>query len=363
MKKIGILFLSIYLIYACNPSTEGEPEVTDNFDRNAMLINIADNIIIPSYEDFETKVDLLFTNGTAFSNNPTQTTLEDIRASWLAAYQSWQHIEMFNIGRAEEVQFSFYMNVYPVTVADVEQNIASGNYDLNSVNNQDAQGFPAIDYLLYGVGTGDEEILAKYTTATNNDNYKIYLTDVLTQMNAFTKDVVAAFKANRDAFVNSTDNTATSSVNKLINDYIFYYEKGLRANKIGIPAGIFSANPLQDRVEGFYREDISKTLALEGLTAVQNVFSGSLSNTTQLGFKAYLTALDRQDLVAAIENQFTSARTAINGLNANFSNQIATDNTKMLAAYDELQKAVVLLKVDMLQAFNVSVDFVDADGD
>ena len=35
----------------------------------------------------------------------------------------------------------------------------------------------------------------------------------------------------------------------------------------------------------------------------------------------------------------------------------------MTRAYDELQKAVVLLKVDMLQAFSVNIDYVDADGD
>jgi hypothetical protein len=35
----------------------------------------------------------------------------------------------------------------------------------------------------------------------------------------------------------------------------------------------------------------------------------------------------------------------------------------MLLTYDELQKNVVLMKVDMLQAMNVSVDYVDADGD
>jgi hypothetical protein len=35
----------------------------------------------------------------------------------------------------------------------------------------------------------------------------------------------------------------------------------------------------------------------------------------------------------------------------------------MTNAYDELQKVVILLKVDMLQAFNVNVDYVDADGD
>ena len=42
---------------------------------------------------------------------------------------------------------------------------------------------------------------------------------------------------------------------------------------------------------------------------------------------------------------------------------IYEDNTKMTNAYDALQTVVVLLKVDMLQAFNISVDYVDADGD
>ena len=40
-----------------------------------------------------------------------------------------------------------------------------------------------------------------------------------------------------------------------------------------------------------------------------------------------------------------------------------TDNVKMLQAFDELQKLVVLLKVDMMQALSISVDYVDSDGD
>ena len=35
----------------------------------------------------------------------------------------------------------------------------------------------------------------------------------------------------------------------------------------------------------------------------------------------------------------------------------------MLEAYDKIQAAVVLMKVDMLQALNINVDYVDADGD
>jgi hypothetical protein len=35
----------------------------------------------------------------------------------------------------------------------------------------------------------------------------------------------------------------------------------------------------------------------------------------------------------------------------------------MLLTYDAIQRTVTLLKVDMLQKLNVSVDYADADGD
>ena len=46
-----------------------------------------------------------------------------------------------------------------------------------------------------------------------------------------------------------------------------------------------------------------------------------------------------------------------------FISQINSDNSKMLLTYDAIQAVVVLLKVDMLQAFSINVDYQDADGD
>ena len=50
-------------------------------------------------------------------------------------------------------------------------------------------------------------------------------------------------------------------------------------------------------------------------------------------------------------------------LNNDFSFQVNQDNLTMLKTYDVIQKNVVLLKVDMLQKLNISVDYADADGD
>lgn len=364
MKKIiGVIVITL-IVVACSKSDDSGSGggTNDNFNRGAMLTNIADNIIIPAYEDFSTDLNSLVTAKDNFVAAPNQSNLDALRTSWYNAYKTWQYLEMFNIGKAEELLYSFQMNVYPTNTTDIENNIASGTYDLTSVNNNDAVGFPALDYLLYGVANDDTGILNVYAGA----NYKNYLSDLVDQMHSLTNTVYTDWTSSyRATFIASTENTASSAVNKLVNDFIFYYEKGLRANKIGIPAGVFSSTTLPSKVEGVYREDISRALALEALQAVQDMFNGVAYNGSASGesFKTYLETLNRTELATLINSRLNTARQKMQGLDVNLKNQVTTDNTKMTETYDALQLAVVSLKVDMLQAFNISVDYVDADGD
>lgn len=368
LKKI-VLSLTVFgLLFACGGSDDGPDSggVEDNFDRGAMLTHIADNIIIPAFEDFQSQVTTLKSATETFTTSPTEANLESVQTAWFNAYKTWQYVEMFNIGKAEELQFVNFINIYPVTVSDIESNVAEGGYNLDSSNNHDAQGFPAIDYLLYGIGEDATATVAKFTTDANAEGYKTYLTDVVTKIDEVTNEIVADWNGSfRDEFVTSSANTATSSLNKLVNDFIFYYEKGLRANKIGIPGGSFSDDALPGNVEALYNEEVSRELALEGLQAVEDFFNGKSYNSTTigLGFEAYLEALEREDLITAITNQLNASQAFINTLDTNFYQQTISDSTQMTMAFDELQQLVPYFKVDMLSAFNVSVDFIDADGD
>ncbi|WP_428742699.1 imelysin family protein [Tenacibaculum sp.] len=366
IKKVLPFILLAALVYACSSDSSDNPSPTDNFDRGAMLTHLADNIIVPAFQEFDGKLATLQSKVTSFTDAPNTTTLTQVRAAWLDAYKAWQHVEMFNIGKAEEIGMVYYFNIYPVTVADIEYNITQGTYDLSSPNNHDAQGFPALDYMFYGVAENDTAILAKYTTDAKAANYKKYVTDVVAKMRELMTVIVNDWNGSYlTQFVSSTANTATSSLNKLVNDYVYAYEKGLRANKFGIPAGVFSATSLPEKVEGYYSKAYSKALALEALNAAQDFFNGNNFGRTGSGvsLKSYLIYLERNDLVNLINNQFGVAKNQISTLNDDFYQQINTDNTQMTKAFDELQKVVLYLKVDMLQAFNVSVDYADADGD
>ena len=374
MKYWKLWSLGIFglLIVACSKDNGNEnlPLPNNNFDRGEMLVNWADNIIVPAYTFFKTEMENLNTAATVFANEPTETNLQDLRASWAASYIAFQKVSMFEIGKAEEVRYRNRLNIYPSDTQKIDNFIATGGYDLALPSTIDAQGFPAIDYLINGLAGTDSEIVSFYSTNSNAQAYKTYLNTLTGTILQLTTTVLDDWNTSfRDVFVANASSSATGSVDKLTNDYIFYFEKSLRAGKVGIPAGVFSQQPLPQNVEARYKKDLSKQLLLTAIKASQDFFNGKYfnNNTTGESFNTYLDFLNSikngEDLSSLINAQFNAAEAQTNELNNNFALQIETDNTKMLSTYDELQRNVILLKVDMLQALSINVDYVDADGD
>ena len=367
LKRFFLLtILSAAILVACSESDDLVSSQNDNFDRASMQTNLADNIIIPAYQDMNQKLGLLVSAKDNFITNSNQENLELLRNNFLESYLVWQSIEMFNIGKAEEIFYHYQMNIYPTNINDIENNITLGTANLLHPNNNDAVGFPALDFMLYGLDSSDIELLNKYNNQADGQDYKNYISVLIDQMKSNTETVLNDWSSSyRDEFISSTENSASSAVNKFVNDFIYYFEKGLRANKIGIPAGNFSSTPLPHTVEGYYAREISKNLTLKALDAFQNLFNGKNYNSNDNGvsFKDYLNYLERNDLVNLINERLDEARNKISDLDDNYFDQINSDKTKMTQAYDALQTVVVLVKVDMLQAFNISVDYVDADGD
>jgi predicted lipoprotein len=245
----------------------------------------------------------------------------------------------------------------------------NGGYNLELPSQIAMQGFPALDYLLFGVSDTDD-VLNFYQNNEDADKYLDYLNVLTTRINELATVVLDDWNNRfRDEFVQNSGNSALASVDKVVNDFIFYYEKHLRAGKIGIPAGVFSGTTLPENVEAFYNKNFSKTLFNASLDAVQDFFNGVHFDGGNEGesMSNYLEYLDviknDKNLAQVINDQFDSARVTAQELSDNFAEQVETDNVKMLATYDQLQLNVVHIKVDMLQAFNVNVDYVDADGD
>lgn len=361
MRISRILLIATLVFTACSTEDDstgdGGGNETESFDRGAMLVNWADNIIIPAFSDFNTSTQQLEEVTLSFTSDPTEGNLSALRSQFESSYIDFQTVAMFDIGKAEEVGYRRFLNTYPLDASAVEEKISSGSYNLELPSSFKEQGFPAMDYLINGLGETDAEIVAKYSS----EDYRNYLLDVAKRINSLTAEVNASWQGDyRDNFVNNTSSSSTGSVDKLTNKFVMYFESFLRSGKIGYPSGVFTGTPSPINVEAYYSADLSKTLYLKALESTTDFFNGNGSGKS---YQQYLEYLEREDLANDISSQLGAIRSQASNLDANFKNQVETDNTKMLEAYDELQKAVVLFKLDMMQALSISVDYVDSDGD
>ena len=366
MKYIYLLLISC-IIFSCSTDTN-ENDSIDNYNRIAILENLTNNIIIPSYEQLQSKMIQLNISSFDFKASQNSSNLTALRKSWKETYIAWQYVEMFNLGKAEEIDFNKAMNTYPCNTTIINQNISNSQYNLSSsdYSSWSSQGLPAVDYMLYGLDNDSNNILNIYSGNDGEKNLN-YLEDIISQMLDNTNKVTEYWKNNKDLIISSNGNTATSSLNLLTNDFIYFYEKGIRANKIGIPCGRWDDwDTYPIGVEAYYRKDLSKRLTLAAINSSKQFFSGIGLNTGIDGqsFDDYLNDINgNTDLSSKIINKLTAAENKITTLDNNFTLQMSTDNTKMVEAYDALQKVVVHLKTDMLISLSITVDYADADGD
>ncbi len=369
--KLLLFLIPALFIFSCSSEDEGNDDAPEtSFDREAMLTNWADNIIIPSFENFSGATQELEEETQKFTQDPTAANLIALRESFRKGYIQFQTVSVFSVGKAEDLNYRTRLNTYPADASGINGKISSGAINFELPSSFDEQGFPALDYLINGLAETDEGIVKKYNSDTNAQSYRNYLNHLSESINTLSQEVLSDWKSGyRDTFVSNTSSSRTGSVDRLTNEYVKYYEKFIRTGKIGIPSGIFSGNPVPENVEAFYADILSKDLYLKSLETVQNFFNGRhfSSNQNGLSFKQYLEYQNSikggEELEGLINAQFDVIRNQASSLNPDFEEQIKSNNNIMLEAFDELQKNVVLLKVDMMQALSISVDYVDSDGD
>ncbi|MCO6163771.1 imelysin family protein [Flavobacterium sp. NRK F7] len=372
MKKIVLGCFSLLFLIACSSDSSSNETNNDNFNRTELLTNWADNIIIPRYENYQDKVALLDTKVSTFVSTPDQTNLNEVRTAWLEAYKAYQYVGMFSIGKAELINLNSTVNIYPTNQAGIQTNITNGGYNFALLSQYDKQGLPAMDYMINGLASSDAEIIAFYETNPDATKYKQYLSDLANQLKVNIDAVVTDWNGTyRNTFISSNGNSVSSSTNKMVNSFIKYYEKDIRLGKVGYPCGAFvnDGNKYPEIVEAYFKNDVSKLLLEESIKASQDFFNGKYfnANTEGSSLKSYLDYLntnrDGQNLSTIINNQFQTILTVNNSIDNSYSNQINSNNVKMVELYDALQLNIVYLKLDMMQALNITVDYVDNDGD
>ena len=363
MKRYYILLLVVVFgLGACNSS---EVAVDDGgFDRSTLLANLADNLIIPSFEDLKTKVDAMETASNTFMATPNATNLDAFQATWEAAMTSFVKCSPFGFGPADLSLGTFVevLGTFPANPTNIETNLNNTAFNLASSFERDVRGFMAVEYLIFSLN-GDAAVLANY--GTGSDNRKNYLKTVMTEIKTNIDKIVSTWTGSyRATFTSSTETSAGSPISLLYNSFVKDYE-GIKNFKLELPAGLQAGQTSTEptKVEAYY-SGISLDLIKAHFAATQNVWLGvGLNGTDGVGFEEYLNAVEGGPaLVTQTKAKVAEINTAINAIPAGrLSDNVGS--TQVSATHTLMQDNTANFKSSMSSLLGISITFSDNDGD
>jgi predicted lipoprotein len=371
-KLTGVAVILFLSLFSCSkssgPGTEN-PRV-EGFDKTAMLTSYADNIIIPAYQQLQQQINSLQTATNAFLDAPSVATQNTVKTAYRQAHLQYERVEVFNFGPAGAALLDVYTNFsggldysfsqagelagYSIDSVTIENNIASGTYNLEtySRNNFYAQGFPALNYLLFSPNA-----IEKF--GTNTTARVKYVKDVLTRMKGLADKVSSDWGTYRNDFISNTKTDVGSPIGNMVNQLAYQLDL-LKGPRIGWPFGKQSNGIVFATKTEAYFAGISSELARENIRNLKKVFSGAGSGH---GISDYLEALNNKALSTDVLAQFDILIAKLDAIPDPLSETLTGQPAVVEAAYKEIQKLVTLLKTDVASATGVQITFMDNDGD
>jgi len=367
MKHLMYFFsLTIFLSFGCK---KDEEEIEEPFDRSAMLVNYAENLVIPAYEDVLASLASFKTSIDEFSNSQSIENLENMQSNWLSSFEEWQYASIYNFGPAAEQGLSKSLNeeiaTFPVAVSKINDIISNGQYDLQDFN-RDARGFLAVEYMIFGgLAISNNEILNYF----QNESFRLdYLQVCADQMIDKVENVLDTW---RNGFTNQfTQNNGTdagSSTSQLYNEFVKSFET-IKNLKVELPLGL---RPGQTQVEPqlvqSYYSGYSLTMLKAHVQAIEDTYFGkNKSGNIGIGFKAYLeSVIGGPELIDQTIAQWDDVINALNAIpnSMPISAQI-TGNPQPYTDFGlELQKHTRFFKSDMSSRLGIAITFSSGDGD
>jgi len=353
MKRYSWIFGMLLLLVSCKDKKTNNQE--DTFKKTELLTHLADNYILPEYSNLQTKVNALIATWSSFENQPTEVQFDTLKNQWKSAYIRFQFVKMFDFGPGMNQNLTMALGTFPTDSVTIEANIQSGSYNLSSISNYDAIGFPALDYLLFKSNA--------YQEITTSLTRKKYIHEVVLKMKSEIDQTVSEWTTYRNSFVDGSSNSSTSPFSLLVNNYIRDYEV-LKWTKLGYPLGANTGsvkNPfyLEARYSG-----IGKDLLCANLLALQNVYLGKGSNGTNgKGFHDYLIALGKNTTASTLTSNWNLFNQQCKALYPNLEIALTTETQQMIDLYNAIHNNTIALKTDMVGAFGVLITYSDNDGD
>lgn len=357
-----ILFLGLCSLGFSSCDNDTGEMMTPGFDRAGLLSSIGNELIIPNFTALQSSVDDMARAAEAFVQMSTEEKLLTLRQAWEQAVVDHQHCSAFGFGPANLLlgPYAEVLGVFPVNEVEVEQNLLNPNFDLANSFDRDIRGFYTIEYLIFGDGVSNADLIAGF-----DQNRKDYLILIIGELESTFDNIVTEWtNGYLQSFIENDGTAAGSSISLLYNSFVKDYEN-LKNFKVELPAGLSAgqSGPDGQLVEALY-SGISSDLIEAHFASSKNIWQGmSRNDEVIIGFDDYLNAVvGGLELVTQTETAIQDIDQVIADLpRGRLSEQV--DNSILGDLRDQLQANTANFKSSMSSLLGISITFNSGDGD
>lgn len=379
------------------PTTPTPPTTT--FNQQALLANIVDNIITPTYQQFLTQATAQhqsISNYCALEKDyitgndrqPVTDALMTAQSQWLTTINQWQLAEVMQIGPLTENSSTLRNNIYSwpvISRCGIDQDVMF--YRAGSINSvpyditqrtATRRGLDAVEYLVYNDSlahscTTDRPILATWPDLSDQDKRIArcgYATEVASdivvsantlnqQWNTYGATLKAAGEAG-NVFADVHDGV------NAVSDALFYIDGMVKDSKIGTPLGLFSndcggvGSICTDNVESSLSAQSISHL-IQNLKAFEQIFTGhGTDSENTIGFDDYLIDVDDKATSDAIIANTQQAIADLEAYQQSLAAQLNADADVVEATHGKVKNVTDQLKVDFINSLALKLPVTSA---
>jgi uncharacterized protein len=397
---LGIAACFGLLGVSCSSSkTTSVPSPQDEFDRNALLLSIGTNTVLPVLEDFLDRSTALEAATDAYAEGVTSTNAASLRLAtqdaWRAAMVAWQHAEVLQIGPAAGPSLPGGLGIrdeiysWPtVSSCRVDQETVAerfGDSDFFATELVNVYGLDALEYLLFV--SSDGNACATHIDINSNGTWANlgvpeirrrradYAAAVARDVRVQAARLLEAWTpAGGDFLFQLTSAGAGSTVyataQSAIDDVfraMFYFELRTKDEKIGVPAGLDPAcgsascpNAVESPYAGHSLENVRANFdAFRALYFGAQLPPPPGQPVTivgeRVGFDTFLTSLGAEELSQTLEEDLAQVETRLNAINGTLSEAIVSDLSSVQSLFASVKAVSDTIKSQFVSVLNLKI--------
>lgn len=381
------------LLSGCNESTSSDAgadygnqdNTTSDFDQKALIANLVDGVITPTFEQFVSvsnqqvsDLSAYCSAATAFEQDPSDNseltqTSATAQQSWRNTMSVWQQVEMMQLGPLTFDDGALRNKIYswPVVsrcgvdldVVSFENNDINGTpYDIAS-RTPARKGLVALEYLLFNPSfehscTGNSTP-AGWDNRTDDDRRVArceFAVEAAKDINNNAQQLLIEWSGDNGygatlkqaGEAGSSFATVHAAVNKL-SDALFYIDSVTKDRKLAVPLGKFANNC----GTSVCPQDVESPLAnhsIENISSNLEALSALFSGNEGLGFDDYLVDENDADTATALRERIATALANSRSYQNSLADTLVSDEEQVASTHDDVKAVTDKLKNEFINS-------------